>query len=53
MTSPNPFVTLHMRLKTHCHDNFGYYCRKVLILLTLIISRIGRWYAFESKLVYS
>jgi hypothetical protein len=45
------FVTLRVHGATNCHDNFGYYFPKSLILRAVIASRSGPGGAIESKLV--
>lgn len=45
-------VTPRLAIKTHCHDNFGYYLRKHLIPRPVESNRTGVRYAGQSKLVY-
>ena len=46
-------VTMFRESKTYCHDNFSYYCPKILIPLGNSSGYVGRRYAQESKLVYT
>lgn len=62
--SKNPLdaiVTEAFRAKTHCHDNFGYCARKLLIPLQSFRENVGLWCALipcasiidKVKLVYT
>jgi len=48
----NRFVTACLRLKTHCHHNFGYYFLKYMIPRAIFRRQTGLRYALQSKLVY-